>query len=576
MRKTIATLAASAILAISATAGAEIRPKSYTFSPFLGGYTFEGDQNVDTSFVFGARAGYDYTKRVGVEALIDFGKAESRNAGSKRDVRLLTAGVEGLYYFMPDSRLVPFFAAGARGVQISDTRNHVNTPDLDKERLAAAYGVGAKYALAEELALRADVRHLVLFDEGWNHLEYTLGLTWIFGGKAAAPAPPPPPPPAPVAPPPPAGPTVSLSANPATVEAGQCADLNWSSANATGLSIEPGVGMVAVNGSKRVCPSASTSYTATATGPGGSASSSASVNVKQAAPPPPPAAPTVSISANPASIVKGGCSNLDWSSSNASSVTIDQGVGNVAASGSKQVCPPSTTSYTITGSGAGGSRTATTSVTVTEPPPPAAPTASISANPARIEKGQCTNLSWNTANATNISIEPGVGIVPTSGAKQVCPVSDTGYRITATGAGGTANASTSVSVAAPAPKEPTKEELTIVLAIEFDTDKSAIRKAYEPEVARVAEFMKKYPQVKGVIEGHTDNVGGKAYNEKLSLRRANAVKEQLVKKYGIDGSRLTTAGYGFSKPVADNKTEEGRQKNRRIVANFDKVTIVKP
>jgi OOP family OmpA-OmpF porin len=128
----------------------------------------------------------------------------------------------------------------------------------------------------------------------------------------------------------------------------------------------------------------------------------------------------------------------------------------------------------------------------------------------------------------------------------------------------------------PPPKEPTKEELTIVLNIEFDTDKSVIKPAYEPEVAKVAEFMKKYPQVKGVIEGHTDNIGSKPYNDKLSLRRANAVKKQLVDKYGIDASRLSTAGYGFSKPIADNKTEEGRQKNRRIVANFDKVTIIKP
>jgi OOP family OmpA-OmpF porin len=516
VRRTIAALVASACLVIGGAANAEIRPRTFTASPFLGGYTFEGDQHVETSFIFGARLGYDYTKRVGVEALVDFGKTESHGVEPKRDVRLLTAGVDGLYYFMPDSKLVPFLAGGIRGVRIEDTRNHANDLDLDKERIGVAYGAGIKYFLAPELALRGDVRHIVLFNEGWNHLEYTLGLAFAFGGQAVAPPPPPPPPvaPPPPPPPPPAAPTVSLTANPVSIEAGKCADLNWSSSNASGVSIDQGVGSVAASGSRQVCPPASTTYTATATGPGGSATSAASIGVRQPPPPPPPpaapAAPSVSISAVPASIQKGQCSNLSWNSSNATNVSIDQGVGAVAASGSKQVCPASTTSYTVTGSGAGGTRTASTSVSVTAPPPPPPP-APVAPPPPP-----------------------------------------------------------------PPPKEPTKEELTIVLNIEFDTDKSVIKPAYEPEVAKVAEFMKKYPQVKGVIEGHTDNIGSKPYNDKLSLRRANAVKKQLVDKYGIDASRLSTAGYGFSKPIADNKTEEGRQKNRRIVANFDKVTIIKP
>lgn len=568
MRKSVAAIAASACLALAATAGAEIRPHSYTFSPFLGGYTFEGDHHVETSFVFGARLGYDYTKRVGVEALIDFGKTETHGVVPKRDVRLTTAGVEGLYYLMPDSKFVPFLAGGVRGVKIEDTRNHVADEDLDKERVALTYGVGAKYFLAPELALRADVRHLVLFDEGWNNLEYTLGLAWVFGGKPA-------PAPAPIAPPPP--PTASLSANPSSIEAGKCANLDWSTTNATSASIDQGVGSVGTSGSKQVCPTASTNYTITASGAGGTGTASTQLSVTQPPPPPaPPAAPAVSISADPASVESGKCTNLSWSSSNATNASIDQGVGSVPVNGSKQVCPTSNANYTITASGAGGSRTASAPVTVTQPPPPAAPAVSISASPASIQQGNCTNLSWNSSNATSASIDQGVGAVSPNGSKSVCPTANTNYTITASGAGGSRTAVTGVSVTMPPPKEPTKEELTITLAVEFDTAKSVVKSQYQPELARVAEFMKKYPQVKGVIEGHTDNIGSKAYNEKLSLQRANAVKKQLVEKYGIDGSRLTAAGYGFSKPIADNGTPEGRQKNRRLVANFDKVTIIKP
>jgi len=85
--------------------------------------------------------------------------------------------------------------------------------------------------------------------------------------------------------------------------------------------------------------------------------------------PPPPPAPSVSISAVPPSIDSGKCTDLRWTSANADSVSIDPGVGGVAGSGSKQVCPGSTTQYTITATGAGGTRTASTTVNVKPPPP---------------------------------------------------------------------------------------------------------------------------------------------------------------------------------------------------------------
>src|SRR3990172_1014054 len=89
-------------------------------------------------------------------------------------------------------------------------------------------------------------------------------------------------------------------------------------------------------------------------------------------PPPPPPAPTVSLSANPPSIDAGKCSTLFWSSENASSASIDQGIGGVEKSGSRHVCPSASTLYTISASGEGGSNTAKTTVTVNPPPPPAA------------------------------------------------------------------------------------------------------------------------------------------------------------------------------------------------------------
>jgi outer membrane protein OmpA-like peptidoglycan-associated protein len=66
------------------------------------------------------------------------------------------------------------------------------------------------------------------------------------------------------------------------------------------------------------------------------------------------------------------------------------------------------------------------------------------------------------------------------------------------------------------------------------------------------------------VEGHTDNVGGEEYNQKLSELRASNVKDYLTTPGGIVATRLTSAGFGFSKPLADNATKEGKQKNRRV------------
>jgi outer membrane protein OmpA-like peptidoglycan-associated protein len=196
--------------------------------------------------------------------------------------------------------------------------------------------------------------------------------------------------------PPPAA-TVTLSATPAVIVQGQCTSLTWSSTNATAASIDPGVGPVDPNGSRQVCPPSTTQYAIAATGPGGRGTAAATVTVNPppppaAAPPPPPAAPapppppaaaappapppppaaTVTLSATPAVIVQGQCSSLTWSSTNATAASIDPGVGPVGPSGSRQVCPASTTRYAIAATGPGGQGTAAATVTVNPPPPPAA------------------------------------------------------------------------------------------------------------------------------------------------------------------------------------------------------------
>lgn len=162
-----------------------------------------------------------------------------------------------------------------------------------------------------------------------------------------------------------------------------------------------------------------------------------------------PPLPTVTLSTSPASIIAGSASSLAWSSTNAASVSINQGVGTVAASGTTSVAPAATTTYTITATNAAGSAAATATVTVSAPPPPPPPppTATLSVTPASIAPGGTATLSWTTMNATSISINQGVGTVAASGTRSVAPSATTTYTLTATNTAGTVTATATASVA---------------------------------------------------------------------------------------------------------------------------------
>ncbi len=111
------------------------------------------------------------------------------------------------------------------------------------------------------------------------------------------------------------------------------------------------------------------------------------------------------------------------------------------------------------------------------------------------------------------------------------------------------------------------DELKMELRVFFDNDKSAIKAQYKPEIAKVAEKMREYPNSVASIEGHASKTGpSAAYNQRLSEARAVAVKSMLTNEFGIAPNRLSTVGYGYDRPIADNNTEEGRAMNRRVFA----------
>ncbi len=117
--------------------------------------------------------------------------------------------------------------------------------------------------------------------------------------------------------------------------------------------------------------------------------------------------------------------------------------------------------------------------------------------------------------------------------------------------------------AKPAAPKPVSEKVTMAADAHFDFDKSVLKPEGKAKLDDLVGKLKAVNLEVIIAIGHTDSIGSNAYNQKLSMRRANAVKAYLVSK-GIEANRIYTEGKGETQPVASNKTKEGRAKNRRV------------
>jgi len=198
------------------------------------------------------------------------------------------------------------------------------------------------------------------------------------------------------------------------------------------------------------------------------------------------------------------------------------------------------------------------------PPAPAAPTAAISANPAYIQHGQSTTLSWQTSNASDINIQ-GLGTVAASGSQTVYPPDSSTYELVAKGPGGTGTASARVTVSEPAPasssneREPSFDEA--VKDVFFDYNRFNIRANEMQEVQNDAQYLQAHP-VRITVEGHCDERGTTEYNLALGAKRASAVEKALV-QLGVPSAHIKTISYGKEKPFCSASNEQCWQENRR-------------
>ncbi|MBF0451455.1 MAG: hypothetical protein HQK75_12190 [Candidatus Magnetomorum sp.] len=279
------------------------------------------------------------------------------------------------------------------------------------------------------------------------------------------------------------GPSVSISSTPETIQLGESAVLTWSTQDADSISINNGVGTVGPRGTTVVTPFRTTTYIISAVNADGKSESSVTVTVIHSE-----STPSVSITANPISIHPGETSVLAWSTGNAYSVIIDNGIGNVPVNYSITVRPPVTTTYTISAIGPGGTSTASVTINVMS----TAPVANITANPTSIKPGETSFLEWSYGNAHTVTIEPGIGDGTQVKSMQVSPKKTTTYIITAVGTGGTATARVTIIVSneynplqAHIQAEPTKINAGETSTLTWETN-NATRAWIEPGIGDVS------------------------------------------------------------------------------------------
>jgi OmpA-OmpF porin, OOP family len=434
-------------------AHAGVTAESFSVSPYIGGYSFPGREHLETRPVFGVRAGYNFTKNFGTEAVFDALRTEGEVDRGHIDV--YNWHLDALYHIMPSGPLVPYLAAGFGGQSRDSHASNVG----DSTHGAFNYGGGVKYFVRDALAIRGDVRGLLLKHDRntFNNIEYTVGVDFLFGGvkpmAAAVAKPEPEPEPAP--PQEEAAPVVVPPQEPAPGHFKYCITLQGEfDIDRALIRPEYHAEIARVGEFMKKYPT------------------------------------TTAVIEGHSDNVGNAEHNLDLSQRRAEAVVNDL-VENYGIERSR-----------LSAKGYGLTRPVADNAT---------------------EEGRQKNRRMDAIIDCAFDV------------KEVQP----------------------------------PERLCIALVIDFDSGSAAIKPQYKDEIAKVGEYLKSYPTTTAVIEGHTDNTGSTEGNMKLSLDRAQAVVNYLMQNFGIDASRLSAKGYGSTRRIAYNSTAEGRAKNRRINAVID-------
>ncbi len=536
--KKIAPVLILSIFLLPLTARAEIKAGSVELTPFAGYNFFEKRQNLVNRPVYGGRIGYNFTENFGIEAAGEFMQTRVDDKSTPFDregkftapidsVKIYMYHLDLVYHFMSDGNFNPFISAGYGAANYNPKINSRNMSIID-------FGVGAKYWLGDNVALRLDLRDNMVYDDQINNLQATLGIVFAFGGekkvvsavRSASSA-------SEVADTTPPRVLFTTPANRDSnvyvnqkINIGFSEDMDLGTVNADTVIVKQGSTTVAGT----VLPTASTAtftpssnlekgktYTATVT-----------TGVKD------PAGNKMA-------------SNYEWGFTTGQAADIT----------------PPTVSFT---SPADGDKTApvrqNVSVAFSEAMDPATLNSDtfVVMQEKNIVSGKVTSAASNATFTTTRDFEKGKPYTATvtTGAKDLA---------------GNPLARNYVwhFTAYSAPK--VVALLATLQNSHFEFNSSAISEDGKTILYNNIKALKADPKMKLHVSGYTSASGTVEYNQKLSERRAAAVKDYLVKVGGIDGSRITTVGYGEAHPAryeADpsNKLSPAALANMRVIVEI--------
>jgi OmpA-OmpF porin, OOP family len=186
IKKKIALLVATSLLTMASIASAANKAETISITPVVGAYLFDGKQHLEANDMYGVRVGYNFTKAFGIEGLFDYShNNKSTNHNVNAGISMFRYGGELLYHFIPDNAFVPYIAAGYNGVKFDGDSDGITNKGYKQTKSAFDYGVGAKFFVSENVAIRGDVRHIIYkYDRTYSNFESTLGVYFAFGGAA--------------------------------------------------------------------------------------------------------------------------------------------------------------------------------------------------------------------------------------------------------------------------------------------------------------------------------------------------------------------------------------------------------
>jgi OOP family OmpA-OmpF porin len=447
---------------LPAASFAETKPSAISFSPFAGGYVFEGNQDLKNAPVYGLGIAYNFSEHWAGEGVFTFIPTETDySSGGNRDEEVYGLRTDLLYHFRPGKKLVPYLAAG---LGVFFLNSHSSNIDND---FLIDYGAGLKYFVTPDIALRADIRQIFDFNSWdvtgtpdiYNNLSYTAGMTFQFGGVEKRPQ-------------------SEDSDGDGVIDAFDRCPGTPLGVPVDGFGCPADVDKDGVYDYLDKCPGTPAGTAVDRTGC--------------------PAAPHDSDG-------DGVPDNIDKCPGTPSGNAVD-------SKGCPKVVPNDADGDGVLD-----------------------------------EKDKCpdtpASVPVNEYGCPRDTDGDGVFDVDDK-----CPGTPAGTAVDARGC----------PIAVP-------EKFSLPLDVQFASGQAVIRPQYRPAMEKAAQFIQKYPGRKVLVEGHTDSIGSAHYNLRLSQQRAESVRNYLIENFGIDPAKIIARGYGETDPGADNSTQEGRQRNRRVV-----------